>query len=69
MVKELPVVKQPISAMEPAPTVVVSTKAEKAVTIPRKWNTQNLGFRLGVDAISAASAAASAAPIITIIDR
>jgi hypothetical protein len=69
MAKELPAVKPPISAMEPSSATVVSTTAEKAVTIPRKWNTKNLGLRLGVDAISAASAAASAAPIITVIDR
>ena len=35
----------------------------------RKWNTKNLGWRLGADAISAASAAVLVAPIISIIDR
>jgi hypothetical protein len=69
MAKELPSVKPPISAAEPSSTTLLSTKAEKAAAIPRKWNTKNLGLRLGVDAISAASAAGSAAPIITIIDR
>ncbi len=34
-----------------------------------KWNTKNLGLRLGADLISAASAAVLVAPIISIIDR
>ncbi len=34
-----------------------------------KWNTKNLGLRLGADLISAASAAVLVAPVISIIDR
>ncbi|KAI1114467.1 hypothetical protein F5Y14DRAFT_169911 [Nemania sp. NC0429] len=33
------------------------------------WNTKNLGFRLGADAVSAACAASMIAPVISIIDR
>lgn len=33
------------------------------------WNTKKLGFRLGVDAISAACATAMIAPLIAMIDR
>ncbi|KAM0324924.1 hypothetical protein ACHAQA_007890 [Verticillium albo-atrum] len=35
----------------------------------RIWNTKNLGLRLGSDLLSAASAAAMVAPVISIIDR
>jgi hypothetical protein len=34
-----------------------------------KWNTKNLALRLGADLVSASSAAALVAPIISIIDR
>ena len=34
-----------------------------------RWNTANLGLRLGADATSAATASALVAPIICIIDR
>jgi hypothetical protein len=34
-----------------------------------KWNTKNLGLRLGVDAVAAACSGVLIAPIITIIDR
>lgn len=34
-----------------------------------KWNTKNLALRLGADLVSACSAAALVAPIISIIDR
>ena len=33
------------------------------------WNTKDLGLRLGVDVVSAASAGALTCPLITIIDR
>ena len=69
MAKELPVVKPPISAVESSSAAMVTTNSEKAATVSRRWNTKHLGLRLGVDAISATSAAASAAPIITVIDR
>ena len=36
---------------------------------PKKWNTKNLGLRLGADAISASCAAGMVAPIIAIIDQ
>lgn len=35
----------------------------------RIWNTKNLSMRLGVDTISAASAAVMVAPLISVIDR
>ena len=46
-----------------APKVNSDDKSE------RKWNTKNLGSRLGADLVSAASAAVLVAPIISIIDR
>ncbi|KAB5576409.1 hypothetical protein GE09DRAFT_1170047 [Coniochaeta sp. 2T2.1] len=36
---------------------------------PTKWNTKNLGLRLGADAVSASCAAGMVAPIIAIIDQ
>lgn len=41
----------------------------EAISQPRKWNTKNLGLRLGSDVAGAASAAVLVAPLITIIDR
>ncbi|KAH8900200.1 hypothetical protein GQ53DRAFT_601304, partial [Thozetella sp. PMI_491] len=46
-----------------APKVTADGKGES------KWNTKNLGWRLGADLMSAASAAVMVAPIISIIDR
>ena len=46
-----------------SPKASVDSKSE------RQWNTKNLGWRLGTDAISAASAAVLVAPVISIIDR
>ncbi|KAH8736528.1 hypothetical protein BGZ61DRAFT_341030 [Ilyonectria robusta] len=40
-----------------------------ASTSSSVWNTKNLGFRLGVDAVSAACAASMVAPLIAMIDR
>ncbi|KAJ5895305.1 hypothetical protein N7495_006996 [Penicillium taxi] len=43
-----------------------------STTVPKqasKWNSKDLGRRLGVDLVSAASAGALTCPIITIIDR
>lgn len=37
--------------------------------VKRKWNTHNLGLRLGADAVSAACSAGLVAPVISIIDR
>ncbi|KAL2759890.1 hypothetical protein ACRALDRAFT_1067416 [Sodiomyces alcalophilus JCM 7366] len=46
-----------------SPGVQVKERAKQ------KWNTKNLGFRLGADAVSAAGSASLVAPIIAIIDR
>jgi len=55
----------------PAPQLQLPSVREATIGSKKnvQWNTANLGFRLGVDAISAASAAALIAPIITVIDR
>ncbi|KAK3400023.1 hypothetical protein B0T20DRAFT_468320 [Sordaria brevicollis] len=45
------------------------TKAVEETTTTSKWNTKNLGLRLGADLVSAASAAVLVAPVISIIDR
>jgi len=53
-----------------APLTIASQKtADMPAKLQQKWNTKNLGLRLGADATSAASAAALVAPIISIIDR
>lgn len=44
-------------------------KVAPAPTVTPTWNTQDLGLRLGVDVVSAASAGALTCPLITIIDR
>jgi len=44
-------------------------KLEMAQKIPEKWNTKNLGWRLGADFVAAASAASLVAPIIAMVDR
>lgn len=38
-------------------------------TAVSKWNTDSLSWRVGADVASAASAAATICPIITVIDR
>lgn len=48
----------------PLPEKVEGMQAPK-----KAWNTKNLGLRLASDAISAASAAALVAPVVSIIDR
>jgi hypothetical protein len=49
-----------------APLALAGKKVEEQ---KKQWNTKNLGLRLGSDALSAASAAALVAPIISIIDK
>jgi hypothetical protein len=46
-----------------------SPKVVPAHVVAPAWNTQDLGLRLGVDVVSAASAGALTCPLITIIDR
>ncbi|OKO99250.1 hypothetical protein PENSUB_8637 [Penicillium subrubescens] len=46
-----------------------SPKVVPAPVVAPAWNTQDLGLRLGVDVVSAASAGALTCPLITIIDR
>ncbi|KAK4152340.1 hypothetical protein C8A00DRAFT_34981 [Chaetomidium leptoderma] len=58
------------TAASAAISTPASTTAPKTGSSPAaKWNTKNLALRLGADIISAASAAALVAPIISIIDR
>lgn len=57
-------------------TAAAGQKIDMAASIPRptatprrRWNTKNLGWRLGADALSAGAAASMVAPLISIIDR
>jgi hypothetical protein len=52
------------SSLDRAQTLENKAKAEA-----QKWNTKNLGLRLGSDFLAAASAAVMVAPIITVIDK
>ncbi|ROT42891.1 hypothetical protein SODALDRAFT_342138 [Sodiomyces alkalinus F11] len=51
--------------------MVAFASARLLVThIPKpKWNTKNLGLRLGADVVGAASSASLVAPVISVIDR
>lgn len=63
----------------PSPTAAPTTKALPMPTkeamststskLQQRWNTKNLGLRLGSDFVSAACAASMVAPVISIIDR
>lgn len=44
-------------------------KVAEPVAEGKKWNTKNLGLRLGADAVSGLAAAGLVAPLITIIDK
>jgi hypothetical protein len=44
----------------------LTAKTEKLAT---KWNTKNLGLRLGVDTVAAACSGVLIAPVIAIIDQ
>lgn len=44
-------------------------KDESSSTRVVKWNTKNVGLRLGADAVSASCAAGLVAPLIAIIDQ
>ncbi|KAF2019322.1 hypothetical protein BU24DRAFT_431177 [Aaosphaeria arxii CBS 175.79] len=48
---------------------VAAPDASKDSTMGKTWNTNKLGLRVGVDVVSACSAAALVAPIITAIDK
>ncbi|KAL0472477.1 hypothetical protein QR685DRAFT_236879 [Neurospora intermedia] len=48
---------------------IVDTKPTASTSTTSKWNTKNLGLRLGADLVSAAAAAVLVAPVISIIDR
>ncbi|KAK8051090.1 hypothetical protein PG993_002475 [Apiospora rasikravindrae] len=50
-------------------TSTVGLPATKALESKSKWNTKNLGMRLGADFVSAATAASLVAPVISIVDR
>ncbi|KAL8382528.1 hypothetical protein RB595_006351 [Gaeumannomyces hyphopodioides] len=47
----------------------IAAPIPRPTTTRRKWNTKNLGWRLGADAVSAGAAASMVAPLISIIDR
>ncbi|EAW13402.1 uncharacterized protein ACLA_054490 [Aspergillus clavatus NRRL 1] len=51
------------------PVVTTTTTAAAAAAANPKWNTKQLGLRLGVDVASAAAAGALTCPVITVIDR
>ncbi|KAK3339159.1 hypothetical protein B0H65DRAFT_433039 [Neurospora tetraspora] len=56
--------------VDTTPTASISKAAAEGITTTStKWNTKNLGLRLGADLVSAASAAVLVAPVISIIDR
>lgn len=60
------------SEQEQVPTSVLSLNSKPPTTqiaSKRTWNTENLGLRLSSDLLSAASAGALVAPVISIIDR
>ncbi|TRX96629.1 hypothetical protein FHL15_002531 [Xylaria flabelliformis] len=52
----------------PAPSTT-KQPAVQSSKLSQRWNTKNLGLRLGADAASAACAASMIAPVISIIDR
>jgi hypothetical protein len=52
-----------------APAVAINAAKPVAVEKTKNWDTRNLGWRIGADAVSAASAGVLVAPIITVIDR
>ncbi|KAI0537435.1 hypothetical protein GGR58DRAFT_349780 [Xylaria digitata] len=54
---------------KPVPVPAKQQAVEMPSTLSQQWNTKNLGFRLGADAVSAACAASMIAPVISIIDR
>jgi hypothetical protein len=51
--------------------MVATAKVDRTAQpdVKRKWNTEKLGLRMGVDALSAGAAGALVAPIITMIDK
>ncbi|KAI1812982.1 hypothetical protein GGS20DRAFT_502707 [Poronia punctata] len=65
----------PVPIPAPASTTTTTTNTNKQAAVEMssnltpKWNTENLGLRLGADIASAACAASMIAPIISIIDR
>jgi len=71
MKDEVPSVKTPIPVQldTRSKVSVPPPNVTTALSEPTKWNTKNLGLRLGTDFAGAASAALSVAPLITIIDR
>ncbi|KAJ8116996.1 hypothetical protein OPT61_g1723 [Boeremia exigua] len=64
------VLKEPLSKpsiLSPATAMTTTMKDTKDAAT--KWNTHNLGLRLGSDALAAGAAGALVAPIITMIDK
>ena len=55
--------------LTPKLPAIPTPKIDMVAKLGRKWNTKNLGLRLGVDAVAAASAAALIAPVVSIIDK
>jgi hypothetical protein len=65
----LPQPPMPDLNLKPATSLAAAPLAEVTDKMQSRWNTQNLGLRLAVDATSATTAAALIAPVISIIDR
>ena len=62
--------ERPVARPVPASAPITSSKVvPTAAKVDSTWKTQDLGFRLGVDVASAATAGALTCPLITIIDR
>lgn len=65
---ESPTSKSAIKIDNPQ-TVTRKPELKEPIKDSKAWNTKNLGYRLGVDFVSGASAATMVAPIITVIDK
>ena len=59
----------PVPDVKLKPSLPESPLPKMTEKLPPKWNTKNLGLRLGVDAVAASCAAGLVAPIIAIIDQ
>lgn len=63
----LPITTQKKDKVDMAATTEVGRAAQPDVE--KRWNTEKLGLRMGVDALSAGAAGALVAPVITMIDK